>query len=401
MPSPLTLVLWPGSGTIFERDLLGRPLWQRTLEATRSLRPNRTLFVLNRRGRLDLDGVSGIDPVPKKGLGDKLGRVRGKLVLLPAEVPCLSSRSLKRLVSASRSGASRLMASERPGRKSTPILCCTADRIRQARGALDNGLDSLAGRLDASIIQPAEWEDVLRVETTSDWIAAAKILRRRACERLVSGGVLLDDPSTVQIDPDVKVGRGTRIRSWVVIEGASRIGTLCDIGSFTHIVDSTVGSRTVLLDHCVIRSSRIGKRAQVGPFAHLRPESLMADKSKVGNFVEMKKSSLGTGSKAPHLTYLGDATIGRGVNVGAGTITCNYDGEEKYQTIIEDGAFIGSDVQLVAPVRVGRGAYVAAGSSIVEDVPAGSLAIARGRQVVKPGYARRARQKRPAKKRRG
>jgi bifunctional UDP-N-acetylglucosamine pyrophosphorylase/glucosamine-1-phosphate N-acetyltransferase len=293
------------------------------------------------------------------------------------------------------------MASERTGRKPTPILCCTADRIRKARGALDNGLDSLANHLDASTIQPAEWEDVLRVRTTADWIAAAQILRRRASERLVSGGVLLDDPSTVQIDPDVKVGRGTRIRSWVVIEGASRIGTHCDIGSFTHIVDSTVGARTVLLDHCFIRSSRIGKGAQVGPFAHLRPESLMADKSKVGNFVEMKKSSLGPGSKAPHLTYLGDATIGRGVNVGAGTITCNYDGEEKYQTIIEDGAFIGSDVQLVAPVRVGRGAYVAAGSSIVEDVPAGSLAIARGRQVVKPGYARRARQKRPVNKRRG
>jgi bifunctional UDP-N-acetylglucosamine pyrophosphorylase/glucosamine-1-phosphate N-acetyltransferase len=124
----------------------------------------------------------------------------------------------------------------------------------------------------------------------------------------------------------------------------------------------------------------------------------VGDRAKVGNFVEMKKSTLGAGSKAPHLTYLGDAEVGRGVNVGAGTITCNYDGKTKHQTIIEDGAFIGSDVQLVAPVRIGRGAYVAAGSSIVEDVPAGSLAIARGRQVIKKGYARRRQPKRTKKR---
>ncbi len=213
----------------------------------------------------------------------------------------------------------------------------------------------------------------------------------------MASGVLVDDPSTVHIDPDVKVGRRTRIRGWVVIEGASRIGTDCDVGSFTHVVDSVVGSRTVLLDHCFIRQSRIGRGAQVGPFAHLRPESTLGNKTKVGNFVEMKKSTLGTGSKAPHLTYLGDAVVGRRVNVGAGTITCNYDGSTKHITIIEDGAFIGSDVQLVAPVRIGRGAYVAAGSSIVDDVPAGSLAIARGRQVVKLDYVRHVRRARAGK----
>ena len=149
-----------------------------------------------------------------------------------------------------------------------------------------------------------------------------------------------------------------------------------------------VGAGTTLLDHCFVRSSRIGKAAQIGPFTHIRPESVISAKAKVGNFVELKKTLLGRGSKAPHLTYLGDATIGKGVNVGAGTITCNYDGRLKHQTIVEDGAFIGSDVQLVAPVRVGRGAYVAAGSCIVEDVPSQALALARGRQVVKPGWAR-------------
>jgi bifunctional UDP-N-acetylglucosamine pyrophosphorylase/glucosamine-1-phosphate N-acetyltransferase len=178
-----------------------------------------------------------------------------------------------------------------------------------------------------------------------------------------------------------------------VIEGDSQIGRNCEVGSFTHIIDSDVDAGTVLFDHCFIRASRIGKNAQLGPFTHLRPESVVGTKAKVGNFVELKKTVLGAGSKAPHLSYLGDTQIGRRANVGAGTITCNYDGSLKHQTVIEDGAFIGSDVQLVAPVRVGRGAYVAAGSCITEDVPADSLAVARGRQVVKPGWARKNRKK--------
>jgi bifunctional UDP-N-acetylglucosamine pyrophosphorylase/glucosamine-1-phosphate N-acetyltransferase len=143
-----------------------------------------------------------------------------------------------------------------------------------------------------------------------------------------------------------------------------------------------------VLDHCFIRSSRNGKNVKIGPLAHLRPKSNIGTGAKVGNFVELKKTKLGPGAKAPHLSYLGDAVVGRGVNVGAGTITCNYDGVQKHQTIVESGAFIGSDVQLVAPVRVGRGAYVAAGSCIVEDVPAYSLALARSRQVVKKGWAK-------------
>ena len=146
-----------------------------------------------------------------------------------------------------------------------------------------------------------------------------------------------------------------------------------------------------MLDHCFIRSSRIGKNVQIGPFAHLRPESDVGDGAKVGNFVELKKTRLGAGAKAPHLSYLGDAIIGKGANVGAGTITCNYDGVRKHETIVGDGAFIGSDVQLVAPVRIGKGAYVAAGSCIVEDVPAKALALARSRQVIKLGWVSRAR----------
>jgi bifunctional N-acetylglucosamine-1-phosphate-uridyltransferase/glucosamine-1-phosphate-acetyltransferase GlmU-like protein len=399
MSSPLTLVLWAGSGRIFEKDLLGRPVWQRTLEAAQPLRPRRTLLVSHegRASRSHAAGpqdslAGGVQRLSKNAFPRALSRLQGRLLVLPAEMPCVSARTLRRLVAASHSGVAGLLSAERES--GATGLSCTASLLRKDRLGLRNGLESLGRDWPKTKRLTAKSEELLRVRTAADWAQAIQFLRRRSCERLLARGVLLDDPTTAHIDPDVTVGRGTRIRGWVVIEGGSRIGTDCDIGSFSHIVDSVIGSRTVLLDHCYVRSSRIGRRAQVGPFTHIRPESTVGDRAKVGNFVEMKKSSLGAGSKAPHLTYLGDAEVGRRVNVGAGTITCNYDGEAKHQTIIEDGAFIGSDVQLVAPVRVGRGAYVAAGSSIVEDVPAGSLAIARGRQIVKEGYARRRRARR-------
>jgi len=148
-----------------------------------------------------------------------------------------------------------------------------------------------------------------------------------------------------------------------------------------------VENDVVVLDHCVVTDSRLSHGAAVGPMAHIRPASVVGPSARIGNFVELKKTTIGKGSKANHLAYLGDATIGEGVNVGAGTITCNYDGEQKHQTVIEDGVFVGSDSQLIAPVTLGKGSYVGAGSSITDDVPAGSLAIARGRQVVKPGWA--------------
>ena len=154
----------------------------------------------------------------------------------------------------------------------------------------------------------------------------------------------------------------------------------------------------VVLDHSVIVESIVRQGAQVGPMAHVRPQSVIGAEARVGNFVELKKTSLGKGSKASHLTYLGDATIGEGVNIGAGTITCNYDGEAKHPTVIEDGVFIGSDSQLIAPVTIGKDAYVGAGSSIASDVPAGSLAIARGRQVIKPEWATKRKAARKAAK---
>ncbi|HWQ00179.1 MAG TPA: bifunctional UDP-N-acetylglucosamine diphosphorylase/glucosamine-1-phosphate N-acetyltransferase GlmU [Vicinamibacterales bacterium] len=231
--------------------------------------------------------------------------------------------------------------------------------------------------------------EVVGVNTRQELAEAGAALRRRRAEALMASGVTLEDPAATYVGADVEVGPDTILHPNVHLEGRTRIGSGCEIHAGARIVDSTLGDRVVVQNFCVITASVIEDDATIGPFAHLRPASHVGRRARVGNFVELKKTTLGAGSKANHLAYLGDAIVGERVNVGAGTITCNYDGERKFQTIIEDDAFIGSDTQLIAPVRVGRGAYVAAGSSITEDVPPGALAIGRGRQVNKEGWAAR------------
>ncbi len=220
------------------------------------------------------------------------------------------------------------------------------------------------------------------------------VMEQQTLERLRESGVTVVDPSTTWVEAGVRVGRGTVIRPGVYLEGSTSIGEACQLHSGVRIVDSTLGDRVVVNNFCVIAGSSVASGTSIGPFAHLRPGSDVGEDARIGNFVELKKTVVGRGSKASHLAYLGDATIGEGVNIGAGTITCNYDGTRKNQTVIEDGAFIGSDSQLIAPVRVGRGAYVAAGSSITEDVPAGALGVARGRQTNVEGWVARKKQKR-------
>jgi bifunctional UDP-N-acetylglucosamine pyrophosphorylase/glucosamine-1-phosphate N-acetyltransferase len=211
----------------------------------------------------------------------------------------------------------------------------------------------------------------------------------------MAAGVTLIDPAATYVEPDVEVGVDTIIHPGVVIEGRTRVGAACEIQAHVRIADSDIGDGVTIKSFSLITGTQIARGAVVGPFAHLRPESVVGEGARVGNFVELKKSTLGARSKVNHLSYLGDATIGHDVNFGAGTITCNYDGERKHQTVIEDGAFIGSDTQLIAPVRVGKGAYVAAGSSITDDVPAGALGIARSRQEVVNGWVERKRKASP------
>jgi bifunctional UDP-N-acetylglucosamine pyrophosphorylase/glucosamine-1-phosphate N-acetyltransferase len=239
----------------------------------------------------------------------------------------------------------------------------------------------------------ADSKEILGINTRQELADVDRVMRRRKCESLMSSGVTIVDPETTFIDSDVEIGPDTVIYPSVQIEGRSQIAEDVTIRSFSRITNCRIGGASVVLEGCIIVDSTLGEQVSVGPYAHLRMNTVLADTVKVGNFVEVKNSSVGYGTKSMHLTYLGDATIGRNVNVGAGTITCNYDGVKKNPTVIEDEVFIGSDSQLIAPVRIGKGAYVAAGSSITDDVPPESLAIARGRQSVKEGWVRERKKK--------
>lgn len=213
-------------------------------------------------------------------------------------------------------------------------------------------------------------------------------MRMSKCRQLMADGVTVFYPASCVIDADVEIAPDTVIEPYVQLLGKTRIGTGCRVRSYCVIRDSAIGDGVMVRPGCVMEEARVGTGAVVGPFSHLRPGSDIGEGAHVGNFVETKKIKLGKGSKANHLTYLGDAEIGAGVNIGAGTITCNYDGAHKHKTIIEDSVFIGSDSTLVAPVRVGKGAYVGAASCITEDVPEDALAVGRARQIVKAGWAR-------------
>jgi len=240
-------------------------------------------------------------------------------------------------------------------------------------------------------------QEVRGVNSRTELAEVSRLVRQKKNEELMASGVTLVDPAATYIDPDVEIGADTVIHPGVIIEGRTRVGTACEIHAHVKITDTEIGDNVTINSFSLITGARIDAGASVGPFAHLRPETVVGEGAKIGNFVELKKTTLGPHSKANHLSYLGNATIGTKVNVGAGTITCNYDGEHKHETVIEDGAFIGSDSQLIAPVRVGKGAYVAAGSSITEDVPAGALGIARGRQSVVNGWVERRKQASPNK----
>jgi len=238
-------------------------------------------------------------------------------------------------------------------------------------------------------------QEILGINSRAELAEVSALVRQTKNQELMAAGVTLIDPATTYIGPDVEVGADTVIHPGVVIEGQSRIGAACEIQAHVRIVDSEIADHAAINSFCLIVGSRVGAGASVGPFAHLRPETVLGESARVGNFVELKKTTLGPGAKANHLAYLGDASVGARANVGAGTITCNYDGEHKHQTIIEEGAFIGSDSQLIAPVRIGRGAFVAAGSSITDDVPDGALGISRGRQTNIEGWVE---QRRASKK---
>ncbi len=273
------------------------------------------------------------------------------------------------------------------------VYCFALGALREALDSAraDNAqgelyLTDVVTSLGAVVVPYEDGEEVHGVNSRAELARAEALLRGRALDALMDSGVTVRDPDATWIDADVTVGADTVLYPSVVLEAGTTIGSSCTVYPGTRVRRSTIGDRVNLWDGSLIEDSSVDDDANIGPYARLRPGSDIGPRAKVGNFVETKATRLGADSKAGHLTYLGDAVIGDNVNIGAGTITCNYDGENKHQTVIGDGAFIGSNTELVAPVSIGANAYVGAGSTITEDVPAGALGVGRGRQVNKENW---------------
>jgi len=436
----------------------GRPMVGWVLDAAQALKPARTITIVGYQAEqvkaaLADSGSTFVLQKEQRGTGHAvlqasraIGSKPGILLIVNGDLPALRSATLRKLVNGHRrSGAALTVLTAEPddatgyGRIlrdragkvhrivehrdtsaeqrrvkeiNTGVFVADPSKLmrvlRRLKPDNDQGeyyvTDAVHELLDRSekvaAVCHSNAREVLGVNTRQELAQASHMLFERQAERLQDRGVTLLDASRTWIDPRATVGRDTVIYPGVIVEGACEIGADCVIRPGCRIVDSKIGVGTEIKDHSVVLDSRVARNAAVGPFAHLRPGSILENGAKVGNFVEMKKSRLGRGSKASHLTYLGDATIGDGCNIGAGTITCNYDGTNKNPTVLAAGVFIGSNSQLVAPVRIGKGAYVAAGSTVTRDVPGGSLAIGRSRQKNIEGWAAKQSKKRKKKKNR-
>jgi bifunctional UDP-N-acetylglucosamine pyrophosphorylase/glucosamine-1-phosphate N-acetyltransferase len=414
------------SKAAFLQPLLGKSSLELAFEAVAGLKPEQVYVVTCRENQdfVGADFFPGLRFLAWKGQpGDLsfllsmrriLDKRRGKvLLILDGRFPLLRPKTLRAMLDYHRrekSGLTVLSAglhiSQRPSpgtRGQRPALAPAS--IIKIKDLLEAWEDIISGKKHdlrlSKLIQalsargkrinayPLPPDEALALETPAAMAAAVRVLRQRKIHELEAKGVTVLDPLSTWIDLDVRVGRDTIIYPSVVIEGNSRLGKACRIYPFVHLINTRAGDRVRIFSSTMIEGSRVEDDAQVGPFAHFRPNTLLRPKAKVGNFVELKNTVFGPGSKAGHLSYLGDCIVGDGVNIGAGTITCNYDGLRKHQTVIENGAFIGSGTELVAPVKVGRKAYVGAGSTITKDVSAEALAVARSRQVERPGWTRK------------
>ena len=439
MKSALPKVLHP---------IAGRAMVERVLQTSAALQPASTTLIVGHQAAVLRERLSGRYPSlqfavqePQRGTAHALQQAEtalkgrtGTVVLLSGDVPLLSVDTVRRLVETHRAATAaatvvtavvdRPYGYGRVVRKGGRIARIVEERdaspterqlheINSGIYAFDleplfDALRSIAAhnaqgeyyltdlvgiyrrrKLPVETLTVDNPQEIRGINSRSELAEVSSLVRQNKNEELMAAGVTIVDPATTYIDPDVEIGADTVIHPGVVIEGQTRIGGACEIQAYVRIRDSEIADRVTINNFCLIVGARVADGVSIGPFAHLRPDTAVGEGAKIGNFVELKKTTMGPGAKANHLAYLGDATIGANVNVGAGTITCNYDGTKKYETVIEDGAFIGSDTQLIAPVRVGKGAYVAAGSSITEDVPAGSLGIARGRQTNVEGWVER------------
>jgi bifunctional UDP-N-acetylglucosamine pyrophosphorylase/glucosamine-1-phosphate N-acetyltransferase len=430
----------------------GLPMIEHVLHTAATLRPRSTIVVVGHQAEAVKAALSGhldvtyVVQEPQHGTAHALltaeralGGATGTLLLLSGDVPLLSPDTVQRLVTQHDATAAAItvltaIVDDPTGygrivREGEAIACIVEDRdarpeqraIREINSgiyafALDGLFDAVRGiaadnaqqeyylpdlvgiyRRRGRVVgtlQVGDADEIRGINSRSELATASRLVRRAKNEALMASGVTIEDPATTYIDRDVSVGGDTIIHPGVSLEGQTVVGSGCEIHSGARLVNARLGDRVIVYNHTVVTDARVASGATVGPFAHLRAHAEVGPRARVGNFVELKKTVLGAGSKSMHLTYLGDATIGENVNIGAGTITCNYDGVHKNPTIIEDGAFIGSDSQLVAPVTIGKGAYVGSGSTIRENVPAGALAVSAGKQRHLEGWAEQ-RKRRP------
>lgn len=279
---------------------------------------------------------------------------------------------------------------------SLPAMRAHIGRLTANNAGRELYLTDMARLLDEAgapvlVLEAERAAEVLGANTIEEMMALDRELRRAAAARHMAAGVTIFQPETVVIDAGVEIGADTILEPFTQLLGATRVGPGCRIRSYSVLEDMVLGENVLVRQGCILSGSAIADGALLGPYAHVRPESEIGAGAHIGNFVELKKTQMAAGAKANHLAYLGDTIIGAAANIGAGTIVCNYDGTRKHQTTIGEGAFVGSDSVLVAPVTIGAGAYIAAASCITEPVPEGALALGRARQVVKEGWAARKR----------
>ena len=445
------VILAAGKGTRLKSSLAkvlhragGRSLVEQIVRACEPLKPRETVVVVGHQSEQVSAVVEPLGAVtvlqqPQNGTGHAmhvakraLGRAKFAVVL-PGDAPLIRTETLKALVAAHRDGnaaatilsavladpsgygrvlrksetavsaiveESQLTGEQREINEiNSAIYCFTLEKLWPALAHvkpnnkhrelyLTDAIAVLSSKGETVLAQvAADSREVLGCNTRADLAEVDRVFREWKRAALMDAGVTIQLPETVLIDPDVTAGEDTVIEPGVQLLGKTKIGARCTIRTGSVLTDALLGDDVTVEPHCVVAQSRLDDRVIIGPFARLRPDNHLKAGARIGNFVELKKSTVGEGSKAMHLSYLGDAKIGTKANIGAGTITCNYDGFHKYPTSIGNKVFVGSDSTLVAPLRIADGAYIAAGSTITENVPADGLGIARGRQVTKPGWA--------------
>ncbi len=422
----------------------GRTLIEHVVRACTPLGAKQTVVVVGHQAEhvapvVEPLGAETVLQQPQHGTGHAMQVARRALgrakiaVVLPGDAPLVRTETLKALIAAHRAGnasatiltavladpsgygrilrksqtavaaiveESQLTEEQRELNEiNSAIYCFSLDKLWPALAHvkpnnkhrelyLTDTIATMTARGETVLAEVAlDSREILGCNTRADLAEVDRIFRERKRAALMDAGVTIQLPETVTIDPEVTAGEDTVIEPGVQLLGKTKIGARCVIRTGSVLTDALLGDEVTVEPHCVVAQSRLDDHVIIGPFARLRPDNHLKAGARIGNFVELKKSTIGEGTKAMHLTYLGDTKIGTKANIGAGTITCNYDGFHKYPTSIGNKVFIGSDSALVAPVRIGDGAYVAAGSTITENVPADALAIARGRQVNKPGWA--------------